>query len=621
MRTKQKIMKKLLTLGAVLLTATMLSFANTDLFNHNASAETFESAQGISFTFNPAVKITITGGTGATSDGLTIDNLTPGDYKDSNIITVTAGSNSPLGYTLSSTVGSSTYNSTELRRGGTETANKFTNLSSNKASLSAFDPGYWGYSYSTNSGSTWISGDIVSGTSNGYNGLPIYTTASPIKLINSSTASSSSVQFKIGARATSSQTSGTYSNVVNFIGVAKVVTTTYTINYNANAGSDTVTNMPTPNPLQGTDTTGNAAVKISSTVPVRENYMFKGWCTSQTSDDACSSDVVQPGGLVALNPGTSSPTANVTRNLYAMWKDNSPAPPLPEYCTDESTCMQTMTTCPTTPTTVTDGRDGKTYNVQQLNDGNCWMLENLRLDLVDSTVQGNLTSNTTNAEDSSLAYLKGTATYRNPTSDPNGKYPTAALGYGDSSKYYSVPKISVSGTCYNAYCVDSPASRQWNSEVVTPQTINGNISIAQGKVGIYYNYCAISAGTYCYGNGTATTGSPTSDPDPSSLQDVKEDICPKGWRLPTSNANGEFKALYTAYSSDYTAFQTALDTPLSGYFTSGTARNQGYGGSFWSSTWFGNNGMRTLNVRSSTVNPSNSGVRSDGLSVRCILDS
>ena len=332
MLMKQDIMKKQLNtilgyrrlmisfLGLVAVAC--LTLASTFNFS-NTFAETFESEQGISFTFNPTVKITITGGTGATSSGLTIDNLTPGDYKDSNIITVTAGSNSPLGYTLSSTVGSSTYNSTELRRGGTETANKFTNLTTNKASLSAFDPGYWGYSYSTNSGSTWISGDIVSGTSAGYNGLPIYTTASPIKLVNSSTASESSVQFKIGARATSSQLAGTYSNVVNFIGVAKVVTTTYTINYNANAGSDTVTNMPTPNPLTDTDTTGNAAIKISSNVPVRSGYMFKGWCTSQTSDDTCSSDVVQPGGYVALNPGTSSATANVTKDLYAMWKEDT----------------------------------------------------------------------------------------------------------------------------------------------------------------------------------------------------------------------------------------------------------------------------------------------------------
>ena len=425
-------------------------------------------------------------------------------------------------------------------------------------------------------------------------------------------ATANEYNIALGTRVNSSTAPGRYTNIFVISAVANP--TIYSISYNKNT-QDTVTNMPTNVVDQPTF---DETVNIDNTVPARDGFNFKGWCTTQVADGGtCTGTTYNPdGGGTALTWTLNQTVSSNSLNLYAMWKMLPPG-----LCTDTVTCMQTMTTCPTTPTTVTDGRDGKTYNVQQLNDGNCWMIENLRLDLVDSTVQGNLTSDTTNAEDSSLAYLKGTATYRNPTSDPNGKYPTAALGYGDSNKYYSVPKISVSGTCYNAYCVDSPASRQWNSEVVTPQTINGNTSIAQGKVGVYYNYCAISAGTYCYGNGTATTGSPTSDPDPSSLKDVKEDICPKGWRLPTSNANGEFKALYTAYNSDYTAFQTALDTPLSGYFTSGTARNQGYGGSFWSSTWFGNNGMRTLNVRSSTVNPSNSGVRSDGLSVRCILDS
>ena len=470
---------------ALLLCGGIVAFGATIFSGQLASAETFESAQGISFTFNPTVKITITGGTGATSDGLTIDNLTPGDYKDSNIITVTASSNSPLGYTLSSTVGSSTYNSTELRRGGTETANKFTNLTTNKASLSAFDPGYWGYSYSTNSGSTWISGDIVSGTSAGYNGLPIYTTSSPIKLINSSTASESSVQFKIGARATSSQTAGTYSNVVNFIGVAKVVTTTYTINYNANAGSDTVTNMPTPNPLQGTDTTGNAAVKISSNVPVRTDYMFKGWCTSQTSDDTCSSDVVQPGGYVALNPGTSSPTANVTKNLYAMWRKN-----LPGLCTDAATCMQTSTAC---DTTLTDGRDGATYTTATIA-GSCWMTQNLRFQGTDLKVgESDVTSDIT-------------MTYGQLTSGDSYTEPRIATGSTtDYGTYYNYCAASAGEVCNDTTQQDAtrsvcpagwtlPTQAQLNA---VPQK-DSHFTASSGLAGLYNGSSLKYAGTNGY---------------------------------------------------------------------------------------------------------------------------
>ena len=131
MRIKQQTMKKTISLLAVILSTT--AFLSGAVF-----AETFESEQGLVFTLNPTVAISISGGTGSGSDGLTIDNLTPGDYKDSNIITVTASSNTPRGYTLASSVGSNTYNSTELRKDGTDTTNKFTNLSGNVSSLANF---------------------------------------------------------------------------------------------------------------------------------------------------------------------------------------------------------------------------------------------------------------------------------------------------------------------------------------------------------------------------------------------------------------------------------------------------------------------------------------------------
>ena len=199
--------KKIIILGALL--------SPFLFFNHITSALSYESSQGISFTLNPSISVTVSG-------DLTIANLTPGDYKDSNSITVTANSNSIAGYTLSSTVGSSTNTSTELRKDGVDTTNKFSSITTNKASLSNFDDSTntWGYSYSTDSGTTWQSGDITGTPATGYNGLPLYTSSSSIKLINSTTSGSSSVLFKIGARTTTNQIAGEYTNVINFIGVA-----------------------------------------------------------------------------------------------------------------------------------------------------------------------------------------------------------------------------------------------------------------------------------------------------------------------------------------------------------------------------------------------------------------
>ena len=199
--------KKIIILGVLL-----SSFL---FFNHITSAESYESSVGVSFTLNPTINVTVSG-------DLTIPNLTPGDYKDSNSITVAASSNSIAGYTLSSTVGSSTNTSTELRKDGVDATNKFSSITTNKASLSNFDDSTntWGYSYSTDSGTTWQSGDITGTPATGYNGLPLYTSSNSIKLINSTTSGSSSVLFKIGARTTTNQIAGEYTNVINFIGVA-----------------------------------------------------------------------------------------------------------------------------------------------------------------------------------------------------------------------------------------------------------------------------------------------------------------------------------------------------------------------------------------------------------------
>ena len=274
-----------------------------------------------------------------------------------------------------------------------------------------------------------------------------------------------------------------------------------------------------------------------------------------------------------------------------------------------------------------DSRDEKPYCVGKLADGNLWMLDNLALDIV--TTDLNTLKGNTNASDTTLEYLKGTHVRGdgNITGDTN--YPTAGVGYFDTNDYYSIPQIAISGDCNDAYCVNDPASRKWTSNSTTQAKINGTTSIVQGKIGIYYNYCAASAGSYCYGSGTRTIGSPTSDPNTSSLRDVTEDICPSGWRLPTSDNEsapyGEFKTLYDLYSggtpSQVAAFETALSTPLSGYFSSGKACYQGHYGRFWSSTWNIHDGMKSLSVRSSSVGPSNGSNRNNSLSVRCILGS
>ena len=301
----------------ILLTILGLSVgaSSTNMSTSNVSALTYQSSVDMQFTFNPTVQIAVSG-------DLIIPDLAPGSSSDSNIITVTAGSNDTHGYTLYGTVGSSTNNYTDLRLSSSNTANVFTNLSSNKATLANFSDNTWGYSYSTDSGSTWKSGNTGS-TSSGYNGLPLYNSSnntSGVILASTNSASETSLRFKIGAKASSTQASGTYTNTINFIGVGNVITTNYTINYNGN-DADTGT---TPASQSGSTTDG--IITLSETTPTRDGYIFKGWCDTDNSSDptTCTGTTYEPGRIYIVPAASQGGT--VTVNMHAIWVSIEEAP-------------------------------------------------------------------------------------------------------------------------------------------------------------------------------------------------------------------------------------------------------------------------------------------------------
>ena len=215
--------------------------------NVYVSALGYQNNVDISFTFLPYIAVNI-------SDDLVIENLTPGTSSDSNIITVSVNSNNIVGYDLKATVGDSTHNYTDLRLSSSDTTNIFSSLSSNVSTLASFANNTWGYSYSADNGVSWVSGNTGS-TNTGYNGLPLYTNTGVI-LADVSTATSSSIKFKIGAKANPAQISGDYTNIINFTMTPKVLTTSYTLNYLPNDGNNgqDVTNMPSPATVSNTIT-------------------------------------------------------------------------------------------------------------------------------------------------------------------------------------------------------------------------------------------------------------------------------------------------------------------------------------------------------------------------------
>ena len=187
----------------------LLSFV---VFN-SVSALTYQNDTNIDFTINPTISVSLSG-------DLIINDLVPGSYSDSNIITVNVATNASHGYYLAATVGTSSTNA-NLNH-SSNSSYKFTNLTTNKTTLSGFDDNQWGYSYSTDNGANWVSGS-QGATSAGYNGLPLDGNDSgDIDIILIDTASpvaNNSVKFKIGAKASNTQPSGTYTNTINFYAV------------------------------------------------------------------------------------------------------------------------------------------------------------------------------------------------------------------------------------------------------------------------------------------------------------------------------------------------------------------------------------------------------------------
>lgn len=276
---------------------------------YRSSAMTYQDKTDVQFTFNPVVTIELSG-------DLIIPDLAPGTSSDSNIITVVAGTNDLHGYTLHSTVGNASNNYTDLRLDNNDAANKFTNLTTNRTSLSDFTDNEWGYSYSNDGGTTWISGDVDNSTS-GYAGLPLFNDANAaagVKLADTNGPTQTNLKVKIGAKASPGQPAGTYTNIVNFIGVAKVIATNYTVDYIDVHGWALIM------PEQQTGVTNNAIITLSNIVPRKHGYVFNGWCDVITIDDACSGTTYDPGDIYIIN----NPYQTATIGLYAMWAIDTP---------------------------------------------------------------------------------------------------------------------------------------------------------------------------------------------------------------------------------------------------------------------------------------------------------
>ncbi len=597
------------------------------------SALTYQNSVDVEFTINPSISINLS------SNDLIIDNLTPGNSSDSNVITATVSTNAGYGYYMSATAGTSSTN-TNLT---SPTGSIFTNLSSNAATLSSFPDNYWGYSYSTDDGSTWISGS-QGNTNTGYDGLPLDNDDSGATgIILTSTDSftnSGSVKFKIGAKASSTQASGTYTNTVNFYAVANPEPTLGPVDCNPGKICYNVNSLTTTEGTMGMQEKDDSDENIAdgSTVTLlasnfsKQGYGFAGW--SDTYD--YSGNLYGPQETITAPTGT---TANGL-SLYAIWVKSEGS--IQDSTTVSTVCNRLTAATPSTTKTLnsvsalTDQRDNQTYAIAKLADGKCWMIENLRLD---NTAAHN--------SDGSLAQGYGeSTTYGNFSGLANAESTNFSYSIIANSLYYSGNQSGDAtvniGTSDNPGCrmprynsLNTPANANDRPQNPTSNTFaKDNTTVGMYSYGNYYTWhAAIADLTFNSTNNSSITNT---------------SLCPSGWHLPKggdnqNTANNEFLAFSEAligakpanYGSQthsyYNGTPEGADASnklraypnnflYSGYFTTSSASDRGSNGSYWSSTAEDANYSYLLSLYSSTMYPGTSAnTMYRGFSIRCTV--
>lgn len=247
-------------------------------------------------------------------------NLMPsagGTFGESNNATLSITTDNYTGYQLSLNMG----DGTSLLNENDDAITSISSAISNQTfSTSSTYNNKWGIKpnqYISSSGGT----DTVVSNTNflpapSGQGLVIDKTSAANSIANTYT-------FSFGSRVDMSLPAGTYTNTYVLIAVANSIV--FNVTYDDNT-TDTVTNMPTPNPQPTTIDGGTPAedsyVTLSDVTPVRNDKKFAGWCDVATGTDATSGDDTCSGTL--YKAGDELPvdqTAGPNITLYAVWVD------------------------------------------------------------------------------------------------------------------------------------------------------------------------------------------------------------------------------------------------------------------------------------------------------------
>lgn len=445
----------------------------------------------------------------------------------------------------------------------------------------------------------------------------------------------------------------------------------YSIQYDGN-------NADNPNGMGTTDqSTGVKSVKqtnVGEGDPVillasnfkKAEYGFAGWSTdpdayTHFTDNDNTNDSIIYGPMETIDAPAYPTNGTNIITMYAVWVPAETSSGNPVYLQDFTTSdcnaltkanfnSSTGEITPGSVIALTDKRDNQVYTIAKLADGNCWMIENLRLEH-EGTVGNNINDNSVTNQSLSQGYGGTTGTYGNfvglaASESANFSNTTTSLGFADGGIYksdgsgdvfnsanstledigtsnypgYRFPRYNNSN---NSSALSSPTFTENYANASSPSTSGTYKASTVSSYGNYYTWAAAMANTNYY------TSSSTSEAANTS-------ICPNNWHLPSSNGTTkEYGALSTSYGGTGSGqggigtvdimsnrFRSFPNNFLySGRINGSSVLFRGSGGYYWSRSANNYNQSYFLDLSSSVLNPSNADDKNRGSSVRCLIGS
>ena len=618
-----------------------------------------------------------------TSNSISFDVSPSGDGTSIHSESINVQSNCRAGYnlTIATPNGSDLYKYTNNTQAGTAS---FTAVDGTSALNSSSNTNKWGYTLTSNPTSSTVFS-------------PLSSTESVLKTPSQTASPSADINdtFSIsyGVKTDNTIAPGNYQMATVNSTVGSIVyylttdpsCTLYSVQYQAN-GADNPNGMGTTDSSTGEKSVKQINIADDTKITLlasnfkKAGYGFLGWSTDSdaynhfTDNDNTNDPIIYgPMEDVVIDADImATATSRNQINMYAVWvpalKDGSdntvyfqdwdnPNTNLPhDGC---STLTQTTFDDTVTDekgkiivnknsiTALTDKRDNMVYTVARLADGNCWMIENLRLEHQYTKGQNQNDPTVTN-QYLSQGYGGTTGTYGNfiglaePESanfgnaNPNSIYKSDGSGdvfNSTNSTLEDIGTINNPGYRFPRYdsnntlnLIDSTTYTQSYTNASSPSDSGTNYRTSSNIYGYgnYYTWAATIANTNYYNN-------------TSISEVVGTSICPSNWHLPSSNSTTkEYSVLSISYGGNGSnqsgvgtgdiisnRFRTFPNNYLHpGYFNGSIVSNRGTVGCYWSRSTVNNVHSVSsyyLGLDFTALYPSENIVKERGLSVRCLI--